>query len=284
MSSTQVVDPDARLLTRSENRREPYRSTPEVPQQPDERRRSTGDPLGLRDWGYRAVIRTLDITISSLALILLAPVLVVLAVLIKRDSPGPVLFRHVRMGMRRRDRAHEDRYGCPFTLYKLRTMFVDARERFPELYAYRHTEEELRTLPIKILVSRKCDPEQVASMSHAWAGLVSDPRVTPIGRWLRRTSLDELPNFFNVLKGDMSLVGPRPDIEENIRYYSEAHLVKLDVKPGITGLAQIKGRGNLTFQQINDYDSEYVRAQSLWLDLKILVQTLPVLLKREGAF
>jgi len=250
----------------------------------DEPGHRAGSHMKLRDLGYRAAIRALDLTLSTIALILLAPLLLMLALLIKLDSPGPVLFRHVRMGKRRRGYEAEDRYGRPFTLYKFRTMFADARERFPELYAYRHTEEELRTLPIKILVSQKCDPDQVANLPEAWTGLISDPRVTPIGRWLRRTSLDELPNFFNVLKGDMSLVGPRPDIEENIRYYSEAHLVKLDVKPGITGLAQIMGRGKLTFQQINDYDCEYVRTRSLWLDLKILAGTLPVLLNREGAF
>jgi lipopolysaccharide/colanic/teichoic acid biosynthesis glycosyltransferase len=237
--------------------------------------------MDLRDIGYRIAIRTLDLTVSTIALILLTPLLVIVALLIKRDSPGPVLFRHVRMGQRRN---RDERYGHPFTLYKFRTMCADARERFPELYAYTHTEEELRTLPIKMLVSRKSDPGRVAEMPGSWTGLLSDPRVTLIGRWLRRTSLDELPNFLNVLKGDMSLVGPRPDIEDNIRYYSEPHLIKLDVKPGITGLAQIKGRGNLTFQQINDFDCEYVRTRSLWLDLKILFATLPVLLKREGAF
>jgi len=194
------------------------------------------------------------------------------------DSPGPVLFRQVRQGKRRPESSGTDTYGTPFTLYKFRTMFADARQRYPELYAYDHTEEELRTLPIKVLVSRKRRPGEVRGLE-----LFDDPRVTRVGGWLRRTSLDELPNFLNVLKGDMALVGPRPDIIENIRYYSAEHLRKLDVKPGITGLAQIRGRGNLSFQQINDFDVEYVDKRSFWFDLKILCDTIPVLLRRDGA-
>ena len=240
-----------------------------------------------RDVGYRVSIRIIDIVISALALTVLAPLMLVVVLLIKIDSPGPVLFRQVRRGLRRGGAGvdpEDERLGRPFTLYKFRTMFADARETFPELYRYKHTEEELRILPIKVLVSRKQDPREIAQHPDLGTGLVDDPRVTRVGRWLRRTSLDELPNFLNVLKGDMALVGPRPDIAENIRYYSPAHLRKLSVKPGITGLAQIMGRGKLSFLEINDYDVEYVDHQSLGLDLTILLKTIPSVLKRDGAF
>ena len=237
-------------------------------------------------------IRVLDIAVSLAALILLAPLMIVIAALVKRDSPGPVLFRQVRIGVNRRkrsgavapeiERREEDLFGTPFVLYKFRSMCADARERFPELYAYEHSEEEMRTLPIKILVGRKCDPRELNG--HLDSRLLSDPRVTTLGRWLRRTSFDELPNFFNVLKGDMRLVGPRPDIAENIRYYSERHMRKLDVKPGITGLAQVSGRGRLSFEMTNDYDVLYVDNRSVLFDLNIMFRTLLVCFKRDGAF
>jgi lipopolysaccharide/colanic/teichoic acid biosynthesis glycosyltransferase len=210
---------------------------------------------------------------------------------VKLDSPGPALFRQVRTGRNRR-RAHQsvveerrarDLFGKPFTLYKFRTMYSDARERFPDLYRYRYSEIELRTIPIKVLVGSKRgaggaeDPGAISFQHY------QDPRITRVGRWLRMTSLDELPNLLNVLKGDMHLVGPRPDIDSNIRYYHGDDLRILDVKPGVTGLAQIRGRGLLTFEQTNRYDLEYVRTRSLALDVRILLRTIPVLWKREGA-
>jgi lipopolysaccharide/colanic/teichoic acid biosynthesis glycosyltransferase len=202
-----------------------------------------------------------------------------------------VLFRHVRIGENRRRRCvpykgpHrrvEDLFGKPFTLYKFRTMYADARERFPELYAYSYDPEELHSMPIKVLVSTK-NPARGEGVQPA-AGLLDDPRLTRVGRFLRRTSLDELPNFINVLRGDMHLVGPRPDIVENIRYYEKQHLVKLDVRPGVTGLAQVQGRGNLSFHETNEWDVEYVRNRSVWLDLKIFLKTLWVSLRGDGAF
>jgi len=217
---------------------------------------------------------------------------VLVAAAVKLDSPGPILFRQVRTGRNRRrtegnggnDRRRLEAFGKPFTLCKFRTMHADARERFPDLYKYQYSEIELRTIPIKVLVGSKrgvaaaVEDIDVASL-HGY----QDPRVTRVGRWLRRTSLDELPNLFNVLKGDMHLVGPRPDIDSNIRYYHGDELRILDVKPGVTGLAQIRGRGLLTFEQTNRFDLEYVRNRSLALDLEILVRTIPVLWKREGA-
>jgi lipopolysaccharide/colanic/teichoic acid biosynthesis glycosyltransferase len=228
----------------------------------------------------------LDVVVSSVVLLTTAPLMLMIALFIKLDSKGPVLFRHQRIGQDRRrdqappydgpDRRQSNLYGRPFTLYKFRSMYTDARDRFPELYAYDYSEEELRSLPIKVLVgSKHVSPDVEAS---------HDPRVTRVGRWLRRTSLDELPNFINVLRGDMHLVGPRPDIYENIRYYPPEHRPKLRVRPGITGLPQIMGRGRLSFFETNELDVRYVRRRSLLGDVRILLKTLVVALRGEGAY
>ena len=138
---------------------------------------------------------------------------------------------------------------------------------------------DLANLPIKALVGRK----QAALTDDGQLEVDHDPRVTPFGRLLRKTSLDELPNFINVLKGDMHLVGPRADIAENIKYYPEHHRAKLAVRPGVTGLAQINGRGRLSFLQTNEYDLEYVRIRSLAADLRIIGKTILVTLRGDGA-
>jgi len=113
---------------------------------------------------------------------------------------------------------------------------------------------------------------------------MGDPRVPPVSRWLRRTSLDELPNLFNVLLGDMTLVGPRPDLPVHVRYYRPGQLKKFALKPGITGLAQVRGRGLLSFEETLRYDVEYVEKRSLLLDLQLLLLTVPALLRKDGAF
>lgn len=243
---------------------------------------------------YELATRLLGIIVSAVILIALSPLMLLIALLLKLNSPGPVLFRHVRIGLNRRrknaeyaggaDERKKEMFGRPFVLYKFRSMYVDARERFPHLYSYSYSEEEMRTLPIKILVSTKGNPREFDSKLHIDEQQSDDPRVTSLGCWLRKTSIDELPNFFNVFKGDMNLVGPRPDIVENIRFYPEDHMRKLDVRPGITGLAQISGRGSLSFQQTNEYDVEYVDQRSFILDLKILMKTVVVSIKRDGAF
>lgn len=238
-----------------------------------------------------AFIRAIDISVAAAVLLVTAPLLAVIAVLIKYDSPGPVLFRHVRIGENKRrrnaphsgpDRRAKNLYGKPFAIYKFRTMQADARERYPELYEYRYDPHELHSMPIKVLVSTKLAASGPGVQPAA--GLLDDPRLTRVGRWLRRTSLDELPNLLNVLRGDMHLVGPRPDIYENIRYYESQHLAKLSVRPGVTGLAQVRGRGNLSFHETNEWDLEYVQTRSVWLDLKILAKTLWVSMRGDGAF
>ena len=202
---------------------------------------------------YYVVKRAVDIVISALALLLDLPLMLVIAVIIRLNSPGPALFRQCRVG----------KDGRLFTFYKFRTMWVDARERFPELYAYQYSEHEIGTMYFK-------QPE--------------DPRLTPFGRWLRTTSLDELPNFINVLLGQMTLVGPRPEIPQMLPYYSEAQLTKFAVTPGLTGLAQISGRAILRFQETITADLEYCRQRSLRFDLWIFLMTIKSIVLRSGAF
>jgi lipopolysaccharide/colanic/teichoic acid biosynthesis glycosyltransferase len=201
---------------------------------------------------HRFVMRSLDIAVSLLVLGLSSPLMLVIAVIIVLDSRGPAVFKQVRVG----------RDGRLFHFHKFRTMHVDARERFPDLYSYDHSDEELDTLYFKF---------------------AEDPRLTRFGAYLRRTSLDELPNFVDVLKGEMTLVGPRPEIPEMIRYYEPEELLKFATKPGVTGLAQISGRNILRFKETIERDLEYVRCRSLRFDLQILSRTPRTVLRMIGA-
>lgn len=179
--------------------------------------------------------------------------MLVLAIIIRLGTPGKALFRQQRVGLNQK----------PITFVKFRTMYADARERFPCLYEYKYSDDEIDRLKFKI---------------------ADDPRVTPQGTWMRTSTLDELPNFWNVLTGDMALVGPRPEIPEMLPYYSREQWLKFAVRPGITGLAQISGRGRLSFQDTVKLDVEYVKRRSLRLDLKILFLTAYKLVTRDGAF
>lgn len=189
----------------------------------------------------------LDRVLAGAGLLVLSPLLAGLALAIRLDSAGPALFRQTRVG----------RGGRPFTFYKFRGMFVDARDRFPELYDYAYSSEEIQGL--------RFHPDH-------------DPRVTRLGRLIRRTSLDELPNLINVLTGDMSLVGPRPEIPELLPYYGAAADRVLAVKPGITSLAKLIGRDHFTFEQTLRVDLAYVRTRCLALDLRILFGTVAMVL------
>jgi len=200
-----------------------------------------------------SLTRAVEILIAAIALIVTSPIMLILALIVRWDSPGPALFRQRRVGLN----------GRPFWFVKFRTLYVDARQRCPELFAYDYSPDELRTLHFKV---------------------EDDPRVTRVGRWLRRSTLDELPNFWNLLKGEIALVGPRPEIPEMLKHYTPEQLLKFTVRPGITGLAQTHGRGNLAFQRTIDWDLEYVRQQSIWLDLKIILRTIWMLLTLDGAF
>jgi len=179
--------------------------------------------------------------------VLAAPVMLAVAVAVKRDSAGPILFRHKRVG----------RGGRPLRVPKFRTMVVDA--------------EALRAP----LLARSRDPH--------WLLLDDDPRVTRLGRVLRRTSLDELPQLWSVLKGDMSLVGPRPLVEDEDRQITGWGRGRLDLTPGLTGLWQVLGRTSIPFEEMVKLDYVYVTNWSLWGDVMLLLRTLPVLLTKRGA-
>lgn len=202
---------------------------------------------------YARIKPVLDWVLGVVLFVLFLPITLLCALAIRLDSPGPALFAQIRVG----------KDGRLFRFYKFRTMFVDARERFPELYRYEYSDVEIQAMRFKLL---------------------DDPRLTRFGRAVRRTSIDELPNFINVLKGEVSLVGPRPEIPEMLRYYRPDQLVKFSVRPGITGYAQVSGRGLLTFQETVALDLDYVRGQSLLTDLKVLLKTPLVGIRGTGAF
>jgi lipopolysaccharide/colanic/teichoic acid biosynthesis glycosyltransferase len=203
--------------------------------------------------GYRFAKRALDVVVAAVGLAIFLPLIGVLVLLTRLDSPGPAIFRQTRVGYG----------GRLFTFYKFRTMYVDAKERFPDLYDYEYTDEEWRELFYK---------------------LPDDPRLTPFGRRLRKTTLDELPNLFNVLLGQMSLVGPRPELPEYARYYTPEQMVNFSVPPGATGLAQTSGRALLSVQERIEADVEYVRRRSFWFDLVLLARTVKMVILRIGAF
>jgi exopolysaccharide biosynthesis polyprenyl glycosylphosphotransferase len=197
----------------------------------------------------RIMKRLLDITLATCALIAAAPVLAITAVAIKLDSPGPVFFRQERMG----------RGGKPFWIFKFRSMTADAWE------------------------CRDC-VAQLNDSDGPMFKMVNDPRVTRVGAFIRKTSIDELPQLINVVRGEMSLVGPRPLPVEEANRLDGAALARLDVNPGITGLWQVCGRSDLTYADLQHLDSVYVRSWSLMWDLRIMAQTPTVVLGRNGAY
>ncbi|PKM79055.1 MAG: undecaprenyl-phosphate galactose phosphotransferase WbaP [Firmicutes bacterium HGW-Firmicutes-13] len=201
----------------------------------------------------RTIKRTFDAVFSLLGLVLLSPLFFLLAVLIKIDSKGPALFAHIRVG----------REGKKFTCYKFRTMRKNAHEE------------------LKALLSR--DPELYSQWENDFK-LKEDPRVTNVGKFLRRTSLDELPQLWNVFKGDMSLVGPRPIVEEEIVKYGEKARYLFKVTPGITGLWQVSGRNDADYEKRILLDEYYAKNWSLWLDVEIIIRTLGVVAKQDGAY
>ncbi len=193
--------------------------------------------------------RIFDITASFIILVFLLPVFAVLAVAIKIDSRGPAIFKQIRVG----------KNGRRFVFYKFRTMVKDAEQQKEGLM--KRNEATGPIFKIK-----------------------DDPRITRIGKWLRKTSLDELPQFYNVLKGEMSLVGPRPPLQDEVNEYSAMELKRLLVLPGITGMWQINGRSDSSFEGMMGQDLLYIRNWSFWLDLKILVRTVPAVLSKRGAY
>ncbi|MGE5282674.1 MAG: sugar transferase [Chloroflexota bacterium] len=200
-------------------------------------------------WSTLMLKRTLDLIVSALMLALLSPLLLVIALFIVVDSGRPVLFRQRRAG----------KEGEPFTMLKFRTMVVDAEERLGELVDLEKLDEPMFKIP-------------------------DDPRVTRVGRFLRRTSLDELPQLINVLRSDMSLVGPRPEEEAVVALYDERQRARLAVKPGLTGPMQVYGRGDLTFEERLAMERDYLDNLSVTGDLAILLRTPRAIVRGDGAY
>ena len=209
-------------------------------------------PLERVDHAHRAMKRVLDVLGSAVALIVMLPLLLVVAPLVALSSPGGVFHRQERVGQE----------GRRFRMFKFRTMYADAEERLAELACHNEVDDAAGCL-FKIK---------------------DDPRITPVGRFLRRWSLDELPQFWNVFVGDMSIVGPRPPLPGEVDAYDTAHLGRLKGKPGITGLWQVSGRSDLPFEKMVDLDTFYLDNWSLTLDLSIMLRTALVVVRRQGAY
>ena len=198
---------------------------------------------------YLIIKRLIDILGALIGIILASPIMLIVAICIKIEDPnGPVFFSQVRNGV----------YPSTFKMYKFRSMYKDAEERLEEI---QHLNEQTGpAFKIK-----------------------DDPRITKVGRFIRKTSLDELPQLFNVLKGDMSLVGPRPAIPREVEKYTPYQKQRLFVKPGLTCIWQVSGRNNIEFDEWVELDIKYIKERNLWLDLKLILMTIPALLGDENA-
>jgi lipopolysaccharide/colanic/teichoic acid biosynthesis glycosyltransferase len=199
--------------------------------------------------------RVLDVTVAGIVLVVLTPVIAVTAIAVRLSSPGPVLFRQRRLGRGMR----------PFTVLKFRTMRADADSKLHREY-------------VRSLINTDPEPNEQGDLYK----LVVDPRVTKVGRFLRSWSIDEVPQLINVLRGEMSLVGPRPVIEYEVEQYPDWYLQRFAVKPGMTGLWQVSGRNERTYEEMIRFDVEYAESRSLWLDLRILARTALVVMRRQG--
>ncbi|MBE6384049.1 MAG: sugar transferase [Lentisphaerae bacterium] len=194
--------------------------------------------------------RLMDILLSVIAVILGSPVFLITALLVKVTSPGPIIFSQVRVG----------RYGRHFKFYKFRSMYIDAEARKAELMKHNESGDGV-----------------IFKMKH-------DPRITPVGRFIRKFSIDELPQLFNVLLGDMSLVGPRPPLPSEVRTYTLEERKRLNITPGITCLWQVSGRSELPFSKQIALDKEYIASRGVWKDFLILLKTIPAILTGKGAW
>jgi len=203
--------------------------------------------------------RLMDVALSLVALIILIPFFFLVALAIKTDSLGSVIFHQIRIG----------KNGKPFVCYKFRSMFENA-------------DQSVYTQFLKEVMHNN-DEQKGLNHSFRVKNGKADSRVTRLGRIIRSTSIDELPQLINVLTGDMSLVGPRPDMPLSVDGYSEFERKRLLVKPGMTGLWQVSGRARLTVRQMFELDNRYVDNFSIWLDIKILLNTLPAVIRRDGA-
>lgn len=203
----------------------------------------------IRQKVMRNLKRGLDLAVTLLALLLASPLMILTAIAIKLDSPGPILFRQTRVG----------RWGEHFPCYKFRSMYIDAEQRLQELMTLNEADGPVFKMK-------------------------NDPRVTRVGRIIRKLSIDELPQLFNVIKGEMSLVGPRPALPREVSQYEYDQIRRLHAVPGITGLQQVSGRSNVDFKRWIELDLQYISEQSLWKDIEILIKTIPAVLASRGAY
>jgi lipopolysaccharide/colanic/teichoic acid biosynthesis glycosyltransferase len=225
---------------------------------------------------YYVAKRTMDAAIVALSLVFILPLLVFIALLIRLDSPGPAIFRQERVGAKRRQRNGQWVWEeAPFTIYKFRTMHVDAKSTLHRQFieAYIAGNEQAMA---QIQAAQKADDE-------AKYKITNDPRVTRVGKFLRKTSLDELPQLWNVLVGDMSLVGPRPPIPYEVELYQPHHHERLKTTPGMTGLWQVRGRSATSFEEMVAMDVEYIQTQSITGDLKLIIGTVTAVASGRGA-
>ena len=194
--------------------------------------------------------RLMDILLAVFAIVAGSPVFLITAFLVKVTSPGPIIFSQIRVG----------RYGRHFKFYKFRSMYIDAEARKAELLKHNESGDGV------IFKMKK------------------DPRITPVGRFIRKFSIDELPQLFNVILGDMSLVGPRPPLPSEVRTYTLEERKRLNITPGITCLWQVSGRSELPFSKQIALDKEYISSHSAWKDFQILLKTVPAILTGKGAW
>ena len=194
--------------------------------------------------------RFMDIAMTLVCVILGSPVFLLTAILVKVTSPGPIIFSQVRVG----------KYGRHFKFYKFRSMYIDAEARKAELLKHNESGDGV-----------------IFKMKH-------DPRITPVGRFIRKFSIDELPQLFNVLLGDMSLVGPRPPLPQEVKSYTIEERKRLNITPGITCIWQVSGRSELPFHKQMALDKEYIASRSTWKDFVILLKTVPAILTGKGAW
>ena len=197
----------------------------------------------------RSLKRLLDVVCASVGIVVSSPIMLLAAIAIKLESPGPAIFRQIRVG---KDGEH-------FACFKFRSMYIDAEQRLKELTAKNEADGPVFKMK-------------------------ADPRVTRVGRIIRKLSIDELPQLFNVLKGEMSLVGPRPALPSEVAKYTYEQIGRLHAIPGITGLQQVSGRSDIDFKRWVELDLQYIAEQSLWKDIKILLRTIPAVLFSRGAY
>ncbi|WP_018663354.1 sugar transferase [Heyndrickxia acidiproducens] len=199
---------------------------------------------------YTILKRCMDIIGASLGIICLLWLLLIVAILIKIEDPrGPIFFKQIRVG----------KNGKKFYMYKFRSMVTNAEEQLKDLLRFNEIE-------------------------GAMFKLKDDPRVTKIGKYIRKTSIDELPQLWNVLKGDMSLVGPRPPLPREVKEYTEYDIQRLFVTPGCTGLWQVSGRNNISFKDMVELDLKYIKERSIYNDIKIIVKTVVIMFNSKGAY